>query len=142
VAHPKDTDAAVARRFGAAEGRTRRFDAADPHPLQQLLARQVYVGEGGVAAATARKELLTVPRGVAVRAYGRDTEEALLVLAGQLTVGWEEDGVVAEARLGRRDAVLTPAGRVHWFRNDGAADAEVWMVVGGAGPETVGFVAG
>jgi hypothetical protein len=36
--------------------------------------------------------------------------------------------------------MLNPAGRRHWFRNDGFADAEFMMVVGTPKPEDVRFV--
>jgi quercetin dioxygenase-like cupin family protein len=37
------------------------------------------------------------------------------------------------------DAIFNPAGRVHYFRNDGAADAEFMLLVGTAGAEDVRF---
>ena len=41
-----------------------------------------------------------------------------------ITEGWEEAGHTVEERLGPKDVILTPAGRVHYFRNDGVADAD------------------
>ncbi len=147
--HPRDTDAALARRFGAAEGRTLPCDPDGAHPLQTLMARhvvrraelpaqhgpagitrKVYVGSGGIGAEASRRELLVVPPAAAVAADACDGEEALLVLAGALTVGWEEDGDRAEITLGPRDLLLTPPRTRRWFRNDDAVPAEVWCVIG------------
>jgi mannose-6-phosphate isomerase-like protein (cupin superfamily) len=158
--HPKNTDPALARSFGAEPGRTLAFDPSSDHPLQRQMARsvvrhselrtvrdpagftrKVYVGEGGVQSDTCRKEMLGVPPGVGVKPYVRRVEDALLVLEGSLTVGWEENGQAAELELGPRDLVLNPAGRPHWFRNDGVGPAVVWSVVGDAEPETVRFEA-
>ena len=156
--HPKNTAPDLARSFGAAPGRTLPFDPAGAHPLQQAMApyvirhadqpaqwdpagftRRVYVGPGGVVSDTARKEMLGIPAGVGVRPYARDVEDAFLVLEGNLTVGWEEDGQQVEAELGPRDLVLNPAGRRHWFRNAGIGPCTVWSVIGTHQPETVIF---
>jgi mannose-6-phosphate isomerase-like protein (cupin superfamily) len=66
-------------------------------------------------------------------------EDVYFVLEGCINVGWEHDGHSAEARLGPRDAIFNPAGRVHHFRNDGAADAAFMMLVGAAEAEDVRF---
>jgi len=63
------------------------------------------------------------------------------VLEGAITVGWEQDGQIVERRLGERDLMFNPAGRAHYFRNDGVSDAEFTMVVGAAQPEAVKFEA-
>jgi oxalate decarboxylase/phosphoglucose isomerase-like protein (cupin superfamily) len=63
------------------------------------------------------------------------------VLEGCITVGWEEAGHTVEERLGPKDVILTPAGRVHYFRNDGVADAEFMLLVGTARAEDVRFQA-
>jgi quercetin dioxygenase-like cupin family protein len=147
--HPKNTDAALARRFGAAEGHTLPCDPDGAHPMQKLMARhvarhaelptlrgpagitrKVYVGSGGIAAEASRRELLAVPPGAAVAPYVRDVEEAFFVLAGTVTVGWEEEGDRAEITLGPRDLLLTPPHTRRWFRNDDAVPAEVWNVIG------------
>lgn len=160
VCHPKDNDLELAARFGAAPERTEPLSPAGTHPLQGLMAqhvvrfaqqptrwdpagvgRKVYVGEGGAPVGAARKERLCIPRGVAVRPYARATEEAFLILEGCLTMVWEQDGEIAETRLGPRDVVMTPPGRRHWFRNDDMADVQAFMVVGGQAPETVTFEA-
>ncbi len=156
--HPKNTDPARARSFGATPGRTLRHDPAGEHPLQRMLAskviryseqptvwdaagftRKVYVGPGGITSDTCRKEMLGVPAGVSVKPYVRDIEDALLVLEGSLTVGWEQDGQRVEAELGPRDLVLNPAGRRHWFRNNSVGPCRAWVVIGTAEPETVRF---
>jgi len=148
--HPKDGDPERARRFGAAAGRTIPFDpdSGDPrqrefsryivrHTEQQPtwqagLARLDYVGGSGAPPAAYRMEMIRLPRGVAVRAYERDAEEAYFVLDGVLTVGWAEPGDASGLRLGRRDVILTPPGRTRWFRNDGIADATFMLLSGGA----------
>ncbi|HRJ69639.1 MAG TPA: cupin domain-containing protein [Beijerinckiaceae bacterium] len=158
--HPKSTDLELARRFGAAEGKTMPFDASSAHPLQRAIAgavirhadaptiweragfsRKVYVGPGGVASTTCRKEMLGVPVGVGVKPFVRDVEDAFLVLEGTLTVGWEEGGEKVEMELGPRDLVMNPAGRRHWFRNNSAGPCTVWSVVGTDRPESVVFEA-
>lgn len=157
--HPKDNPVELARRFGARPGNTLGFEATGSHPLQRLMApyvirhetarvvreaagfeRRIYVGDGGVDSETCRKEMLTIPAGAGVAPFARDVEDAFLVLEGELTVGWEREGAQAETVLGPRDVIQTPASRAHWFRNDGAAPATVWYVVGDAGAETVSFV--
>jgi mannose-6-phosphate isomerase-like protein (cupin superfamily) len=86
-----------------------------------------------------RKDPARIPPGKGVRAYTRDVEDALFVLSGYLTVGWEQGGAVVEQRLGPREVVFNPAGRAHFFRNDGVEDAEFLMIVGTPEPETVRF---
>ena len=94
---------------------------------------------GGAPPGQYRMEMIRLPKGVAVRGYARAVEEAYFVLEGSITVGWEEAAGKAEERLGPRDAILNPAGRVHWFRNDGRVDAEFMMLVGTADAEEVRF---
>jgi len=156
--HPKDTAPELARTFGAAPGKTLAYDPDGSHPLQAQMvryvirhgeqktlwdpagfSRKVYVGPGGIASDTCRKEMLGVPAGVGVKPYVRDVEDVFLVLEGSLTVGWEEDGKVLETELGPRDLVLNPAGRRHWFRNNSAGPCSVWSVIGTDQPETVRF---
>jgi mannose-6-phosphate isomerase-like protein (cupin superfamily) len=160
--HPKmGTDPALARSFGALPGKTIPFDPRGEHPLQQQMAkhvirhveatpireaagfqRRVYVGPGGVESDTCRKEMWGIPAGVGVKPYARDVEDALLVLEGNLVVGWEEEGRIVEKELGPRDLVFNPAGRRHWFRNAGIGPCTAWCVVGEAAPESVRFEAG
>lgn len=149
--HPKEHDTELARRFGAAPGKTLPFDPAGDHPLQQLMAkyvvrhaeqptvwedagfaRKVYVGQGGLSHDTCRKEMWQVPSRVATRPFTRDVEDAFFVLEGSLVVGWEQDGERTEIELGPRDLVKTPAGRPHWIRNNAAGAATVWHVIGTA----------
>jgi len=157
--HPKlGTDPALARSFGAAPGKTIPFDVNGDHPLQQQMAkyvirhtdqkpiqeaagfqRRVYVGPGGVESDTCRKEMYGIPAGVGVKPYARDVEDALLVLEGNLIVGWEENGETVEMELGPRDLVFNPAGRKHWFRNSGIGPCTAWAVVGNAEAESVAF---
>jgi mannose-6-phosphate isomerase-like protein (cupin superfamily) len=160
--HPKmGTDPALARSFGAQPGRTIPFDPRGEHPLQRQMAkhvirhveatpireaagfrRRVYVGPGGVESDTCRKEMWEIPAGAGVKPYAREVEDALLVLEGNLVVGWEEEeGRMVEKELGPRDLVFNPAGRRHWFRNAGIGPCTVWAVVGEAGAESVRFEA-
>lgn len=158
--HPKEHAPELARAFGAAPGKTMKFDPKGAHPLQQLMAkyvvrhaelkthweeagftRKIYCGPGGVETDTCRKEMLGIPSRVGIKPFARDVEDAFLVLEGTLTVGWEENGEQVEVELGPRDLVKTPAGRRHWFRNNGAGHATVWYIVGSASPETITFQA-
>ena len=158
--HPKEHAPELARSFGAAPGKTLPFDPDGSHPLQKLMAgyvarhtelptiwedagftRKVYVGPGAIQTNTCRKEMLGIPSRVGVKPFVRDVEDAFLVLEGGLTVGWEENGEVTEVELGPRDLVKTPAGRKHWFRNNGAGAAMVWYVIGSEGAETVRYEA-
>lgn len=156
--HPKDTAPELARSFGAEPGKTMRFDRKGAHPLQKQMSeyvvrhselptiwedagftRKVYVGPGGIDHDTCRKEMLGVPSRVGVKPFTRDVEDAFLVLEGSLIVGWEENGEKVEMELGPRDLLKTPAGQPHWFRNNGAAHATVWYIVGNAEAETVKY---
>jgi hypothetical protein len=62
-------------------------------------------------------------------------------LEGCITVGWEEAGHTVEQRLGPKDVILNPPGRVRYFRNDGVADAEFMLLAGTAPAEDVRFQA-
>lgn len=158
--HPKEHPPELARAFGAEPGKTLKFDRNGEHPLQQLMSkyvvrhselethwedagftRKIYVGPGGIETDTTRKEMLGIPSRVGVKPFSRDVEDAFLVLEGSLIVGWEENGETVETELGPRDLVKTPAGRKHWFRNNGAAHATVWYVIGSAEPDSVKYEA-
>ena len=158
--HPKEHAPELARSFGAAPGKTMPFDPSGSHPLQQLMGqyvirhaetptiwedagftRKVYVGEGGIANDTCRKEMWGVPSRVGVQPFERPVEDAMMVLEGALTVGWEENGETVEVELGPRDLVKTPAGRKHWFRNNSAGHATVWTVIGTAKDDGVAYTA-
>jgi mannose-6-phosphate isomerase-like protein (cupin superfamily) len=95
-----------------------------------------------VESETCRKEMWAIPAGAGVKPFAREVEDALMVLEGSLTVGWEEEGTQVAMELGPRDLLLTPAGRRHWFRNDGVGPCTVWTVVGSPAGETVRFEAG
>ena len=158
--HPKDHAPELARSFGAEPGKTMKFDPKGSHPLQQLMAkyvvrhaqqptiwekagftRKVYVGAGGLANDSCRKEMWGIPSRVALKPFVRPVEDAFLVLEGSLVVGWEDDGKTVEVELGPRDLVKTPAGQKHWIRNDGAGAATVWHVIGTAGDDGVTYEA-
>jgi mannose-6-phosphate isomerase-like protein (cupin superfamily) len=157
VCHPRDHDAAAARRFGAAPERTQALDPESSDPRHREFARHIvrhaartprweagcarlaYVGGDGAPAGQYRMDMIRLPKGVAVRGYARPVEEAYFVLEGCVTVGWEGPAEKAEQRLGARDVILNPAGRIHYFRNDGAADAEFMMLAGTGDAEDVRF---
>lgn len=158
--HPKEHPPELARAFGARPGAAMRFDPDGTHPLQQQMARyvirhaeqptiwepagftrKVYVGPGGIANDTCRKEMWGVPSRVAIQPFVRNVEDAFLVLDGSLTVGWEADGQRVEVELGPRDLVKTPAGRRHWIRNNSAGPATVWHVIGSVEADAVVYQA-
>ncbi len=120
VCHPKNKDLELSRRFGA------------PGPEKIHLFSPD---------STDRRHKVHLPRGVAIKPYARAVEDVYFVLEGAITVGWEQDGQIVERRLGERDLMFNPAGRAHYFRNDGVSDAEFTMVVGAAQPEAVKFEA-
>jgi mannose-6-phosphate isomerase-like protein (cupin superfamily) len=64
-----------------------------------------------------------------------DVEEVFFVLQGKVTFIWEEDGDRAEATLGPRDMVWTPAGVYRGVRNDGDTDALFLVILGAARPQ-------
>lgn len=158
--HPKAHPPELARSFGAAPGKTEVFDPTSNVPLHRLMAkhiarhaqlkthwedagftRKIYCGPGGVETDTCRKEMLGIPSRVGVKPFVRDVEDAFLVLEGSLVVGWEENGEIVETEIGPRDLVKTPAGRKHWFRNDGASAACVWYVIGENKAEVIKYEA-
>jgi mannose-6-phosphate isomerase-like protein (cupin superfamily) len=161
VCHPKDKDLELSRRFGAPNADKIQLHApASSDWRHQELSRQIvryrdrqpvwdkagfarmaYIGEGGAPASTYSMDMIHLPRGVAVRPYVREVEDVYFVLEGTLTVGWEQDGEVVERRLGVRDLMFNPAGRPHYFRNDGVDDARFTMVIGSPTPQPVSFVA-
>lgn len=161
VCHPKDKELELSRRFGAPgpekiqlfspESTDRRHKELAPHVVRYRdrkpqwekagFARMAYVGEGGAPATSYSMDLVRLPRGVAVKPYTREVEDVYFVLEGAITVGWEQDGEIVERRLGERDLMFNPAGRAHYFRNDGAGDAEFSMVVGAPKPQPVAFEA-
>jgi mannose-6-phosphate isomerase-like protein (cupin superfamily) len=157
--HPRDGDAALSRRFGAAPGKTRTFDRDSDDPRQQEFARHIvrhaerppvweagfarlpYVGAGGAPPGFYRMDMIHLPRGAGVRGYGRAVEDAYFVLEGAVTIGWVEAGRTVEERLGPKDLILNPPGRVHYFRNAGLADAVFVLLAGTAEPADMRFEA-
>lgn len=158
VAHPTQSDRAA--YFGAAPGKTYKYSPTNSDPRHLTVGRnlirysqlpahwhpagfgwKVYVGEGSVAGGNFREDLIHLPRGKGVRPYQRDVEDAYLVIEGVVTVGWEIEGRVVEERLGPKDVIFNPAGRLHYFRNDGFIDAQFMMVVGTSEKENVAFKA-
>ena len=161
VCHPKDKELELSRRFGApgpekihlfsAESSHRRHMELAPHVVRYRdrkpvwekagFARMAYVGEGGAPATSYSMDMIHLPRGVAIKPYVREVEDVYFVLEGAITVGWEQDGEIVERRLGERDLMFNPAGRTHYFRNDGAADAQFTMVMGSPKPQPIAFEA-
>ncbi|MBV8337497.1 MAG: cupin [Alphaproteobacteria bacterium] len=158
VCHPRDSDPEVARHFGAGPGKTRAFDPDSADPRQREFARYIvrhaerralweeagfarlpYIGEGGAPPGGYRMEMIHLPKGVSVRGYARPVEDAYFVLEGSLTVGWEEAGQIQEERLGPKDVIFNPAGRAHYFGNDGVSDGVFMMLVGTSQAEEVNF---
>jgi len=157
VCHPRDADPDVARRFGASPGKTHLFDPESDDPRQREFARHIvrnaeqrpvwqagfartaYIGEGGAPPGRYRMDMVHLPKGAGIRGYTRPIEDAYFALKGCITVGWEEDGHSVEERLGPKDVIFNPAGQVHYFRNDGVADAEFMMLVGISQEEDVSF---
>ena len=157
VCHPRDSDPSVARHFGASSEKTLTFDPESDDPRQREfarhivryserrpmweagVARSVYIGKGGAPPGQYCMEMIHLPKGVAVRGYVRPVEDVYFVLEGCITAGWEEAGHSVEEGLGPKDAIFNPAGRVHYFRNDGIADATFIMLVGAIGADDVRF---
>ena len=136
--HPKDVGAEVAQRFGGTPAQERydvdrwiaRQVQLTPRRDQAGVTRMTYIGEGGAPAGRFRKEWAHVPAGAGVAPAARNVEEVYFVLSGCLTVIWELDGARVEERLGPRDAVFNPEGRLHGFRNDGAEEVELLLISG------------
>jgi mannose-6-phosphate isomerase-like protein (cupin superfamily) len=159
VCHPRDNDPAVARHFGAGPGKTRAFDPDSSDPRQREFARYIvrhaerrpvwdagfarlaYIGGDGAPPGQYRMDMVHLPNGAAVCGYARPVEDVYFVLEGCLTVGWEEAGHAREERLGPRDVIFNPAGQVHYFRNEGVADAVFMLLVGASQAEQVRFKA-
>lgn len=157
--HPKNKDLELARRFGAASPeKVYAFDPESSDPRQQELARHIvryrdrqavwdkagfarlaYIGEQAAPPQHYRMDMIHLPKGVVVKPYARDVEDVYFVLDGTVTVGWEENGKITEQRLGARDLIFNPAGRPHYFRNDGVTDAQFTLVVGSPKPEDIVF---
>jgi mannose-6-phosphate isomerase-like protein (cupin superfamily) len=161
VCHPKSRDLELARVFGASSvDKIHPFHADSADFRQKEMAEHIvryrdctpiwndagfatvnYIGGTGAPPQAYRMDMVHLPRGKAIAPYVRDVEDVYFVLDGTLAVGWEEGGKIVEKRLGARDLVFNPAGRPHFFRNDGATDAQFTMVVGTPEPETVAFKA-
>ena len=162
VCHPRDKGIEAARRFGAGEGPDKivpfnpdssdfrqrelaehliRYRDRTPVWNKAGFASMAYIGENAAPPQHYRMEMIHLPKGAGIKAYSRDVEDVYFVLDGVVTVGWEENGKTVEQRLGARDLVFNPAGRAHYFRNDGPSDARFTMVVGSPAPETVTFAA-
>lgn len=88
-----------------------------------------------------RCRMIRLPMGVALRGYARPVEDGYIVLEGCVTVGWKEAGRTVEQRLSPMDLIFNPAGRVHYFRNDGVGDAEFMLLAGTVRTEDVWFQA-
>ena len=161
--HPKEHPAELARTFGAAPGKTMKYDPSGDHPIQKLMSefvvrytdlptiwedagftRKVYVGNtpGAIQHDTCRKEMWGIPSRVGIKPYARDVDEAILCLEGAIEVVWvDADGNEAVTELGPRDLVRTPAGQAHYVRNPGAGAATLWTVIGSAEDDGITYEA-
>ena len=161
--HPKEHPPELARSFGAAPGKTMKFDRNGDHPIQKLMAdyvvrhaelptiwedagftRKVYVGSapGAIHHDTCRKEMWGVPSRCALAPYTRKVEDAILCLEGAIEVVWVDGaGNEASVELGPRDLVRTPAGQAHYIRNPGAGAATLWTVIGDAKDDGITYAA-
>ncbi len=161
--HPKEHPAELARTFGAAPGKTMKYDPSGDHPIQKLMSefvvrytdlptiwedagftRKVYVGNtpGAIQHDTCRKEMWGIPSRVDIKPYARDVDEAILCLEGAIEVVWiDADGNEAVTELGPRDLVRTPAGQAHYVRNPGAGAATLWTVIGSAEDDGITYEA-
>ncbi|AOJ02675.1 MULTISPECIES: cupin domain-containing protein [Burkholderia] len=155
--HPRDGDPELAARFGAALGKTYDFDPESDDPRHRELSRhlvrhsqqpvirmpgfskKVHVGEGGAPAGTYRMDLVHLAPGEGIQFDERNVEDAYLVIDGVVTVGWELGSQVVEQRLGVHDLIFNPAGRPHYFRNDGCENAQFMMTIGSGALESVDF---
>lgn len=102
-------------------------------------AQMRYIGAGGSPKlddpGTLKPEHYTLslvqqPVGKYGASHAHEVEESFLVLEGVLTVGWEWDGEVVEAKLGPKDMVLHAINRPHGFRNDGVEPVLLSISVG------------
>jgi mannose-6-phosphate isomerase-like protein (cupin superfamily) len=157
VCHPRDSDPETARRFGAAPGKTRAFDPDSDDSRQREFARHIvrhaerrplwdagfarlrYIGGDGAPPGQYRMDMIHLPKGAGVSCYSRATEDAFFVLEGCITVGWQDRGHTAEERLGPKDLMLNPPGRMHYFRNDGVTEADFLLLVGASSEEDIRF---
>ncbi len=139
VSHPKTDDHDFAERFGAATPEhVVLLDETSDDPRHAEMAKYVirgrsltpyahpagftllrYIGEGAAPPEYYRLDVAHIAPGKGVKPYARDVEEAYFVQTGVLTVFWQENGEEVTQKLGPRDLLLTPAGRVHGFRNEG-----------------------
>jgi len=155
--HPKQYPSELARQFGAQPGKTLAFDRKGTHPLQQLMGqfvvrhhelpviweaagftRKIYVGDapGAIHHDTCRKEMWGLPAGVTLKPFTRTAEEAVMCLEGSVEVVWlDDEGRESSVELGPRDLVKTPAGQPHYLRNNSAAAATIWTIIGTTGED-------
>ena len=100
VCHPRDSDAAVARHFGASPGKTHAFNPDSEDPRQREFARHIvrhaeqrpvwqagfartaYIGEGGAPPGRYRMDMVHLTKGVAIRGYASSVEDTFFVLQG------------------------------------------------------------
>lgn len=74
------------------------------------------------------------PPGKYGASHSHEVPESFTVLEGVLTVGWEWDGTVVQARLGPKDMILHAVDRPHGFRNDGVDPVKISIMVGKGRP--------
>lgn len=89
----------------------------EPVSATDGLAKGVLVDEADAPNFALRR--FTLAPGAAVPRHTNEIEHVQYVLTGSYLVGIEEDGDDVERRVEPGDAVVIPAGTVHWYRNDG-----------------------
>ena len=124
------------------------FPASRGYP--ELARSQIrYIGAGGSPKvddpSTLKPGHFTVsmvhqPAGNYGASHAHEVEEAFLVLEGVLTVGWEWEGTVVNARVGPKDMVLQAKNVPHGFRNDGVEPVLVSIMMGKARPNPPQYV--
>jgi mannose-6-phosphate isomerase-like protein (cupin superfamily) len=107
--------------------------------FEELERAQIrYIGAGGSPKVsdpeTLKAEHFTLsivhmPVGKYAASHAHEVEEAFLILQGVLTVAWDYDGEIVEARLGPGDMILNEPIRPHGFRNDGLQPVQMAIMV-------------
>jgi mannose-6-phosphate isomerase-like protein (cupin superfamily) len=85
--------------------------------------------------------IMILPPGQGGSAHTHEVEEAFFVLAGELTVFFQDDnGKQASTKLGKFDTVSCPAGVPHGFVNESNEDVLMQTMIGTGKPGPIGFI--